>query len=55
MRFTIKDGVDIIKSSPKSLLGYMMRSRKQLDELISIREIGSILVIEEVDVEKALT
>lgn len=32
----------------------MIRSRKQLDELTNTREIGSILVIEEVEAEKAL-
>lgn len=42
----------IRKKSPKSLLGYMMKSRKHLNDECRTSEIGSILVTEEIEIEK---
>lgn len=52
VRFTTKNRVEFVKSSPKSLLGYMMKSRKHLNDECKTSEIGSILVTEELEIEK---
>lgn len=46
VRFTTKNWVGFVKSSPKSLLGYMMKSRKQLGEVSKTSKNKSILTIE---------
>lgn len=53
VRFTTKNGVRFVKSSPKILLGYMMKSKKYLDDGSWTNEIGSILTTKELKVEKA--
>lgn len=52
VRFTTKNRVGFIKCSPKSLLGYMMKSRRHLNDECRTSEIESILVTEELEIEK---
>lgn len=47
VRFSTKNGVRFEKSNPKSLFGYMMKSRRYTDEGHKASEIGSILMTEE--------
>lgn len=55
VRFTTKNRVDFVKSSPKSLLGYMMKSQKQQDQGLESMEIGSIMAAKEDGTERILT
>lgn len=52
VRFTTKNEVGFVKSSLKSLMGYMMMSRKQLDEGCKTTKIGSIIMTKELEIEK---
>lgn len=53
VRFTTKNRVGFVKSNPKILLGYMMKSKKYLDDGSRTNEIESILTTKESEVEKA--
>lgn len=54
VRFTTRNGVGFVKSSPTSFMEYMMKSQKQQDEGSTIMEIRSILVAEVVETEKVV-
>lgn len=54
VRFTTKNGEGFVKSRPKSLLGYMIKSRKGLDEVSKTSKNKSILTIEGSEAEGTL-
>lgn len=47
MRFSTEAGVGCVKSDPKSLLGYMMRSRKEQEEGCTIGNVRTITMVGE--------